>query len=231
MNKNRPNAGGDRGCPSHARSMRVIVFSAIGVASLLSACAKRPGVAASQLPATVTRPMAQERTVPGGSEPGLSPPMAANSGIEAGSGPSSSLPPGSEVVARPPVPAPEQPAPRALQATSKESPLKDIFFDFDASALRPDAKAALAEDVAWLHTHPHAAITIGGYCDERGTTEYNLGLGERRAQASKGYLAAAGIDATRLRTISYGKEHPFVLGHDESAWKWNRRDHVVVAKQ
>ncbi|HLC22009.1 MAG TPA: peptidoglycan-associated lipoprotein Pal [Candidatus Methylomirabilis sp.] len=115
--------------------------------------------------------------------------------------------------------------------TPKVSPLKDIFFDFDKSEIRPDAKASLAEDITWLKAHPQAAIAIEGHCDERGTSEYNLGLGERRAKATRDYLVASAIDGKRLTTVSYGKERPFVLGHDETAWKWNRRAHFVITKE
>jgi peptidoglycan-associated lipoprotein len=111
------------------------------------------------------------------------------------------------------------------------SPLKDVFFDFDRSNIRDDQKAALNEDVAWLKANARAKITVEGHCDERGTSEYNLGLGERRAKAVKDYLIAAGLPADRVATISYGKERPFVLGHDESAWKWNRRGHFVITGQ
>jgi len=120
--------------------------------------------------------------------------------------------------------APKAPAPAAVGA----SPLKDAFFDFDKSALREDQKAALNEDVAWLKGNAGAKVLIEGHCDERGTVEYNLGLGERRAKAVKDYLIAAGVAADRISIISYGKERPFVLGHDESAWKWNRRGHFVL---
>ncbi|MGH7409625.1 MAG: peptidoglycan-associated lipoprotein Pal, partial [Candidatus Methylomirabilis sp.] len=106
--------------------------------------------------------------------------------------------------------------------------LKDVFFDFDKSLIRPDAKKTLDENVRWLKENPKAIITIEGHCDERGTREYNLGLGERRAKAARDYLAAAGIDAKRIKTISYGKERPFAPGHDESAWKVNRRAHFVL---
>jgi peptidoglycan-associated lipoprotein len=109
--------------------------------------------------------------------------------------------------------------------------LKDVFFDFDKSAIRDDQKAPLAENVAWLKANARVKITVEGHCDERGTSEYNLGLGERRAKAVKDYLVAAGIAADRIATISYGKERPFVLGHDESAWKWNRRGHFVITGQ
>jgi len=119
-------------------------------------------------------------------------------------------------------------APSAQQPAGKESPLKDIFFDFDKSTMRDDAKPNLNEDLQWLNANPTAQITIEGHCDERGTAEYNLGLGERRATAIRDYLVAAGIDARRIKTVSFGKERPFVLGQDEAAWAWNRRAHFVV---
>jgi peptidoglycan-associated lipoprotein len=129
----------------------------------------------------------------------------------------------------PPTPAPA--APPALAAKepekAKEPPLKDIFFDFDKAEIRPDGKAPLAQNIEWLQTHPQAAVTIEGHCDERGTIEYNLALGERRAKTTKDYLAASGVDPKRMNTVSFGKERPFVVGHDESAWQWNRRAHFV----
>ena len=138
-------------------------------------------------------------------------------------------------VTRPPAPAetPVQPAPAAAPAAPAAavpgpSPLKDVFFDFDKSTIRDDQKAALNDNVGWLKGNTGAKLLVEGHTDERGTAEYNLGLGERRAKAVKDYLIAAGIAADRLSTISYGKERPFVLGHDESAWKWNRRGHFTL---
>jgi len=106
-----------------------------------------------------------------------------------------------------------------------------VFFDFDKSAIKDDQKALMNEDVTWLKQNAAAKVTIEGHCDERGTSEYNLALGERRAKAVKDYLIAAGVAADRIATVSYGKERPFVLGHDESAWKWNRRGHFVITGQ
>jgi len=131
-----------------------------------------------------------------------------------------------EAVATPAAPKPEAAA--AARGAEKESVLKDAFFDFDKSSIRPDAKQSLDENAKWLKANPNAALTIEGHCDERGTREYNLGLGQRRAKAAKDYLVSAGIDAKRIKIISYGKERPFEPGHDESAWKWNRRAHFVL---
>lgn len=98
-----------------------------------------------------------------------------------------------------------------------------VFFDTDSAELRPDAQATLAEIGAWLVKHPGKTVTIEGHCDERGTREYNLALGERRATAVANYLAAVGVDPSRMQTVSYGKERPAADGSDESVWAQNRR--------
>jgi peptidoglycan-associated lipoprotein len=133
-----------------------------------------------------------------------------------------------EPVGPPTAPRPDAPPAAAPGEAVKESPLQDVFFDFDRSLIRADARKALDENVRWLKANPSATIVIEGHCDERGTREYNLALGQRRARAARDYVVAAGIDAKRVKTISYGKERPFVLGHDESAWRWNRRAHFVL---
>jgi len=138
---------------------------------------------------------------------------------------------GGEVVKAPSAPPIERPVPQATRPAREVSPLQDVFFDFDRSNIRSDGKPALNEDAGWLRVHKTAVITIEGHCDERGTSEYNMALGEHRARAAKDYLMAMGIDGTQVRTVSYGKERPFVSGHDESAWKQNRRDHFVVEKE
>jgi peptidoglycan-associated lipoprotein len=107
------------------------------------------------------------------------------------------------------------------------SDLQPAFFDYDSDALRDDARAALDRDAKLLRDNATLKIVIEGHCDERGTAEYNQALGERRAQAARDYLVQAGIDSGRMRIISYGKERPFVDGHDESAWSQNRRAHFV----
>jgi len=132
------------------------------------------------------------------------------------------------VVPPPPAPAPAPAAPPAPPPPPAPVPLKDVFFDYDKAMVRDDQKAALNENVTWLKANSGAKVLLEGHCDERGTAEYNLALGERRAKAVKDYLVGAGIAADRVSTISYGEERPFVLGHDESAWKWNRRGHFVL---
>jgi peptidoglycan-associated lipoprotein len=111
------------------------------------------------------------------------------------------------------------------------SPLKDVFFEYDKAIITADQQAVLNENVRWLKANIRVKITIEGHCDERGTTEYNLGLGDRRAKAVRDYLVLSGITIDRISTISYGKERAIVPGHDESAWKQNRRAHFAVAGQ
>jgi peptidoglycan-associated lipoprotein len=106
--------------------------------------------------------------------------------------------------------------------------LKDNFFDFDQAAIRADQREVLAGDASWLKKWPTVKVRVEGHCDERGTAQYNLALGERRAEADREYLASLGIDTTRVELVSYGKERPFAPGHDEGAWAQNRRDHFVV---
>jgi len=103
-----------------------------------------------------------------------------------------------------------------------------IHFDFDKADLRDDARSVLAANSAWLMAHPSLTLVIEGHCDERGTNEYNLALGDRRANAAKDFLLKSGIAAERLRTISYGEERPLDPGHDEQAWAQNRRAEFVL---
>lgn len=98
-----------------------------------------------------------------------------------------------------------------------------VFFDFDRSDIRADAQSALAKQAAWLLQHPGVTIQVEGHCDERGTREYNLALGERRANAVKEYLVSLGVAADRIGTISYGKERPAVEGSNDESWAQNRR--------
>ena len=107
--------------------------------------------------------------------------------------------------------------------------LKTIYFDYDKSTLKPAAKAQLEKTATWLKKNPEVNCQIEGHCDERGTNEYNLALGERRALAARRYLVSLGINPDRIFTISYGEERPEVEGHDESAWKFNRRDEFKIS--
>ncbi len=115
---------------------------------------------------------------------------------------------------------------------NSNSPLKPVFFAFDSDELDDDARAALTENAQVLKKYPGWVIAIEGHCDERGTAEYNLALGDRRALAARNYLLSLGIAAARVRTVSYGKEFPFDPGHAEASWAKNRRaQFMVTAKQ
>ena len=135
-----------------------------------------------------------------------------------------------EATARVTVTAPPAPPPVAAAPSDEElfnQSVKDAFFDYDKADIRPDAQQALMADAAFLQQHPNIRFTIEGHCDERGSTEYNLGLGDRRASAAKAFLVQQGVSADRIRTISYGKEKPFCTSHDEQCWQQNRRGHLV----
>jgi len=105
---------------------------------------------------------------------------------------------------------------------------EDIYFEFDSYVLTGLAQDILVGKAQWLRINPSSAVAIEGHCDERGTNEYNLALGDKRAEIVKDYLVNVGIDASRLTTISYGEEHPVNSGHDEESWAKNRRAHFVV---
>jgi len=115
-----------------------------------------------------------------------------------------------------------------LGAGGEQGPLKDIYFAFDSYELDDAARSQLQEDGTWLKEHAQARVEIEGHCDERGTVEYNLALGAKRARAAKDYLVALGISGDRLSTISYGEELPLCQEHDEECWQKNRRCHFVV---
>jgi peptidoglycan-associated lipoprotein len=106
--------------------------------------------------------------------------------------------------------------------------LKPAFFEYDKADIRSDARDVLAANATWLKKYPSVRFTIEGHADERGTAQYNLALGDRRANAAKDYVVSLGVDASRIKTVSYGKERPFSTGHDEDSWQKNRRAHFVV---
>jgi peptidoglycan-associated lipoprotein len=118
-----------------------------------------------------------------------------------------------------------------IRRLNEQKPLGTVYFDLDKSDLRDDALEVLRRNAEWLKAHAVYRVRIEGNCDERGTTEYNLALGDRRASSVKSYLVKAGIDAGRFETISYGEEHPVDMGHDDSAWQKNRRaDFTITGK-
>ena len=114
-------------------------------------------------------------------------------------------------------------------ATAPNSALKEIYFDFDQYDLSSDARATLKKSGDWLRSNPSVRVEVEGHCDERGTSEYNLALGAKRAQAAKDYLVSLGVAPGRVSTISYGEEIPVCREHDESCWSKNRRDRFVAS--
>jgi peptidoglycan-associated lipoprotein len=120
---------------------------------------------------------------------------------------------------------------KSLDELNREGHLKDVHFNYDSAELSPPMRATLEENAAWLSRFPSVSILVEGHCDERGTVEYNLALGEERARAVRDYLRDLGVGSGRMRIISYGKEFPLDPEHNEAAWRRNRRAHLeIVAK-
>jgi peptidoglycan-associated lipoprotein len=132
-------------------------------------------------------------------------------------------------VAAPPPPAPVQEAAPDLGALFLKE-VRDAYFDLDKADLRADAREALAKTADFLKNYPSIKVNIEGHCDERGSTEYNLALGDRRAAAVKQFLVSQGISADRMSTVSFGKEKPFCMESTEACWQQNRRGHFVMAR-
>jgi peptidoglycan-associated lipoprotein len=140
-----------------------------------------------------------------------------------------------EPVAEPTV-VPPEPVPSdsissaSLDDLNRNSPLKPVFFDYDSAELETPAQAALTENATVLKRYPSWTVTIEGHCDERGTVDYNLALGDKRARAARDYLVSLGVAADRLGTVSYGKERPVDTGQTEQSFARNRRAHFVVSR-
>jgi peptidoglycan-associated lipoprotein len=120
---------------------------------------------------------------------------------------------------------------KSLDELNADHPLADAFFDYDQNSLRDDAREALQKDAVWLSKWPQTAISLEGYCDERGTAEYNLALGEQRARVAKEYLESLGVSPDRIRAVSLGKEAPFCHDANEDCWSSNRRGHFVITRK
>ena len=140
------------------------------------------------------------------------------------SGPGGSVSATATVSVNAPPPPTPPPAPAALDFYQE---VRDAYFDYDKADIRPDARQALSKTADFLKANPQFKVSIEGHCDERGSTEYNLGLGQRRADAVKQYLVSLGLTADRLTTTSFGKEKPFCSEHIETCWQQNRRGHFV----
>jgi peptidoglycan-associated lipoprotein len=129
-----------------------------------------------------------------------------------------------------PPPPPPPPPPSLTEEQLFAQNVKDVYFDYDKSDVRGDQQSLVQADAAFLQQHPNMSVTIEGHCDERGSTEYNLALGDNRASAVKNALVAAGVAADRVKTVSFGKEKPFCTESNESCWQQNRRGHFVLNK-
>ena len=132
------------------------------------------------------------------------------------------------VTQAPPPPPPATPSVTDEDLFSRNA--KDVYFDYDKSDIRPDQQASVQTDAQFLSQHTNMNFTIEGHCDERGSTDYNLALGDKRASAVKDALTSAGVSPNRLKTISYGKEKPFCTESNEACWQQNRRGHLVLQK-
>lgn len=193
--------------------MRHAALSIVVVLALafVGGCARRqpPIAAPTPAPPTITPP--PPRTVP----PPPPPPVRVEESVP--------VPP--EAVAEDSI------ANRSLDDLNRDSPFAPVFFALDSAELDDAGRAVATANAQLLRKYSTWAITVEGHCDERGTAEYNLALGERRAVAVKTYLVSLGISPDRIRTVSYGKEFPFDPGHDEAAWAKNRRAHFVITSK
>ena len=198
------------------RGSALFVAPLLGLSLFLVGCPKRPATMAASAPApgVTAAPPAPAPPPPPAPEP---PPVA---------------------VAPPPAPAPPQlaqPAPPAALPRPSEfaenANLKDVHFDFDKYDIRADAARILEANATWLKANPRNLVLIEGHCDERGTAEYNLALGERRAKSTMNFLVGQGVAASRISVISYGKERPLCTEKTETCWAMNRRAHHLVKAQ
>ncbi len=188
---------------SHQRWQLLPIFPVLVLALFLVGCPKRPATTSAAAPA------------PGGPAPGM--PGTGPGGAMAGPGA-----PGAPGTPSRPGTAP---SPRDFVVTDA---LKDVYFDFDKYDIRPGDAKILDENAKWLKANPNHLVLIEGHCDERGTNEYNLALGERRAKSTLNYLASQGVQANRITLISYGEERPLCTEHNENCWAKNRRGHFLV---
>ncbi len=196
-----------------SRWIHVTMTSLLLFGVLLAGCAKRPATTQASAPA----PTAAAATTPG-SGAAMAPATAAPSG-------------GGDATTAPATAAPSTATPAARPAVSEfrsVAELKDVFFDFDKYDIRPADAKVLDSNAAWLKTNANNLILIEGHCDERGTNEYNLALGERRAKSAMNYLVSQGVQASRITIISYGEERPTCNEKTEECWAKNRRAHFLV---
>ncbi|OGL11628.1 MAG: peptidoglycan-associated lipoprotein [Candidatus Rokubacteria bacterium RIFCSPLOWO2_02_FULL_72_37] len=188
------------------RVANIVVTSLLLFGVVLAGCAKRPATTQASAPApTAPPPAASTPAQPSTAAPSMAAPAPA---------------------------APKAPAGAAMRPSPKEftaiADLKDIHFDFDKYDIRPSDAKVLDANAIWLKSHGDYLILIEGHCDERGTNEYNLALGERRAKSTMNYLVSQGVQASRITIISYGEERPTCTEKNEGCWSNNRRAHFLV---
>ncbi|MGH7397850.1 MAG: peptidoglycan-associated lipoprotein Pal [Candidatus Rokuibacteriota bacterium] len=189
---------------AHRRGSALLAVPVLVLSLFLVGCPKRPATTAASAPPPTGSP---------------SPSAAA---------PSTTPTPGPSMTPSPATPGTATPATPPRPSEFRETPnLKDVYFDFDRYDVRPGDARILDTNAAWLKTN-NDLVLIEGHCDERGTNEYNLALGERRAKATMNYLVGQGVQANRITIISYGKERPTCTEHSEACWTKNRRAHFLV---
>jgi len=201
-----------------SRCAHVTIASLLVLGVVLAGCAKRPATTAAAAPA----PTGAATTTGGGGAGGVAPATMAPSTETPGGGGSTTATP--------------TPTPSTAAATARPSPseftanenLRDVYFDFDKYDIRPPDAKTLDANATWLKSNPNHLVLIEGHCDERGTNEYNLALGERRAKSTMNYLVSQGVQASRITIISYGEERPVCTQKNEECWAKNRRAHFLV---
>ena len=195
-------------------TLRQALLITISLSLLIGACARRPNIPVVAAPAPTEAPKAA---------PAPPPPAPAPA-------PAPVAPPPPPAPTPPPTaaPAPPPPAPKEFQPNDN---VKPIYFDFDKSVIRPGDAKILDASAAWLKSNGNQLLLIEGHADERGTNEYNLALGDRRAKAAMNYLVAQGISADRMTIVSYGEERPVCTEHTEACWAKNRRDQFMVKER
>jgi len=185
----------------HLTPFAALAFLAVAVLPLTEGCKKKPPTTTEEARPPVEAPTTPETTVP-------PPPGPAPAGAEGG-----------DVMSE------------EINEMNRKGYLQDAYFDYDASDLRDDARSALSANAEWLKRYPSIQVLISGHCDERGTSAYNLALGDRRANAARDYLESLGVSGGRVRTVSYGKERPFCTESSEDCWQQNRRSHFVITSK
>jgi peptidoglycan-associated lipoprotein len=190
--------------------VRPVLASMTVALVLLAGCAKRPVATVSPAPAPAPAPAA--------------PPPA----------PAPAPPPPPPVAAPPapaPAPAPEPARPAPPKEYRANDALKPIYFDFDKSTVRPGDAKILDASAQWLNSNPNYLLLVEGHCDERGTNDYNLALGDKRAKAAMNYLVAQGVKSDRITIVSYGEERPACTEHNEACWAKNRRSQFLIKER